>query len=74
MLKQLTFETINVFLKLTINIFEAVNVFFSKKPATFFSPFHALNRKILNKSSGVEEVNYCNTLPLFRYFLSLLFC
>jgi hypothetical protein len=39
-----------------------------------FSPFHALNRKILNKSSGVAEVNYCNTLPVFRYFLSPLFC
>jgi hypothetical protein len=71
MLYQLTFETINVFLKLTINIFEAVNGFLVN--SYFFSPFHALNRKILNKSSRVAEVNYCNTLPLFPYFLSPLF-
>jgi hypothetical protein len=32
-------------------------LFFSKQ-LRFFSPFHALNHKILNKSIGVAEVNY----------------
>jgi uncharacterized protein with PQ loop repeat len=49
-------------------------MFFFLETATFFSPFHALNCKILNKSSGVELLQYATAIPLlFKSTISLIF-
>jgi hypothetical protein len=49
-------------------------MFFFLETATFFSPFHALNRKILNKCSGGELLQYATAIPLiFKSAILLIF-